>query len=151
MLQVTLVIRAFAVRVFAYPLFFFSVMSSISILSSATVEAAARALSIARTVPPIHLTILTPGLQIKASRVVSETQRTCFIFSVSRVFMQLAIHRNSTPAHTERHLYVQYGFSMVTRARCFFISHSLLTVLSQTWKIGNVQSLLFINTQQWLL
>jgi hypothetical protein len=35
-IQVTLVIRAFAIRVFAYPRFYFSVMRSINILSVAT-------------------------------------------------------------------------------------------------------------------
>jgi hypothetical protein len=39
-LQVTLFIRAFAVCVFAYPLFYFSIKGSINILSVATVEAA---------------------------------------------------------------------------------------------------------------
>jgi hypothetical protein len=39
----TLVIRAFAIRVFAYPRFYFSIMTIINILSAATVEAAVQA------------------------------------------------------------------------------------------------------------
>jgi hypothetical protein len=38
----TLVIRAFAIRIFAYPTFYFSIMRIINILSAAKVEAAAR-------------------------------------------------------------------------------------------------------------
>jgi hypothetical protein len=41
--QVTAVIRAFAIRVFVYPRFYFSIMRSINILSAATVEASAQA------------------------------------------------------------------------------------------------------------
>jgi hypothetical protein len=37
-----LVIRAFAIRVSAYPLFYFNIMRNINILSAATVEAAAQ-------------------------------------------------------------------------------------------------------------
>jgi hypothetical protein len=41
-MQVTLVIRALAIRVFAYTRFYFSIMKSVHALSAATVEAAAQ-------------------------------------------------------------------------------------------------------------
>jgi hypothetical protein len=60
-IQVTVVIRAFAIRVFSYPPFSFGVMRSINILSTATLEDAAQAHRVARAVSLTRLTISTPG------------------------------------------------------------------------------------------
>jgi hypothetical protein len=57
--HVTLIIRAF-IRVSAYPRFYFSIMRSISILSSATVEVAALAHTVASAVSLTRPTVLTP-------------------------------------------------------------------------------------------
>jgi hypothetical protein len=59
-IQMTFVIRAFGIRVFTYPPFYFSIMMSINILSVATVEVAAQARCVARAVSLTRPAILIP-------------------------------------------------------------------------------------------
>jgi hypothetical protein len=81
--QVTLVIRAFAVRVFAYPRFYFRIMQNISILSAVTVEAAAQARSF--TDSPHHFD--SRSYKLRPFMVHhSENTRACRTYSVLRVF-----------------------------------------------------------------
>jgi hypothetical protein len=113
-LQVTLVIRAFAFRLFAYPRFFyFSIMRSVNTLSSVTVEAAAQGHWVARAVSLTRPTILTPGLQIKASHGVSLRKYAAFIrFPFYAFSIYAAIRKNANPAYNESHLCISYQRSV---------------------------------------
>jgi hypothetical protein len=83
--QVALVIRFIF---FAYQRFYFSIMRSINILSTATVEAAAQAHWVARAVSLTLPTILTPGTinQDLSRRITQKNPRACYTSPVLRVF-----------------------------------------------------------------
>jgi hypothetical protein len=99
--QMTL-IRAFAIRFFAYPRFYFSIMRNISILSAATLEAVAQAHWVARAVSLTRPPFWLRGIQIKASHGLSLRKSTgIYTFPILRVLDIRGIRRNSTPAYNE--------------------------------------------------
>jgi hypothetical protein len=79
-MQATLVIRAFAILISVYALFFLNIMKRFTILSTTKVEAATQAQSFARPVSLVLPTILTPVIQIKPS----ENPRSCCTFHILR-------------------------------------------------------------------
>lgn len=89
---------------FRYPLLYFSVMSSISILFAAAVEAVALANWVTRAVSLMSHLFVSGHYKLWTVKVYPlENSRTIIRFP----FYMFQVHRNATPAYNENHLYTE--------------------------------------------
>jgi hypothetical protein len=127
-MHATLVVRVFAVSVFAYPWFYFSNIRSISILSAATVETVAQVHWVARAFSLTHPTILTPGT---ANEGLSwcNTQKihgNVIRFPFYAFSIYAAIRRNANPAYNQSHLDLQMRRICIAVYDHIFLYHSFV-------------------------
>jgi hypothetical protein len=102
-----LVTRAFAIRFFAYPRFYFSIMRGISILSAAMIGAAVKAHWVARAFLLARPGVLTPGTTNKGLSwcITQKVHGYVIRFPFYTFSIYAVVRRNATPAYNESHLY----------------------------------------------
>jgi hypothetical protein len=107
-IQVIVVKRPFAIRVFGYKQFYFTIMRRISILSAATVEAAAQVQWVARGFTDSLHHFDSGDYKVWSLMVYhSENPRVCYTFAVLRVFDIRGDSQESNPAYNESHPYTK--------------------------------------------